>query len=297
MNVLSFFPLFVTPLLDGLSWGVMLVLIAMGLTLIFGFLEVVNFAHGGFYMLGGYMVFAVISAGYGFFAGVAGAIVIVAILGILTERLLLRRSYDFGPITQLLIMVGLALAIEGAVIYIWGEQAKGVAIPNMLSGSVLVFGSTYPIYRLALVAIGSVLIIGVWLFLERSRIGLVIRASLTDKEMARAFGNDIPTIYTYVFASGVVIAAFAGALMTPIRGIGPGTGASILLQAFIVVVVGGLGSYRGSVVAGLGLGMIDVLVARYISFRLSGITIIAVLLVVLLLQPRGLFGVKGVMEE
>jgi branched-subunit amino acid ABC-type transport system permease component len=167
----------------------------------------------------------------------------------------------------------------------------------LLSGSVNLFGTTYPIYRLVIMAIGIVVIVGVWAFLERSRIGLVIRASLTDKEMARAFGSNVPAIYTFVFASGVGIAALAGALMTPIRGIGPGTGASILLQAFIVVVVGGLGSYRGSVVAGLSLGMIDILVARYISFRLSGITVIAVLLVVLLVQPRGLFGVKGVMEE
>lgn len=275
----------------------MLVLIAMGLTLIFGFLEVVNFAHGGYYMIGGYIVFATVKAGYGFFTGVVGAIVIVALLGVITERLLLKPSYDFGPITQLLIMVGVALVIEGVVIFVWGEQAKGVATPAALSGSVNILGSTYPIYRLFLVAVGIVVIATVWLFLGRSRFGLVIRASLTDKEMARAFGNDIPTIYMLVFAGGVAIAALAGALMTPIRGIGPGTGATILLQAFIVVVVGGLGSFRGSVVAGLGLGMLDMLVARYIAFKLSGITIIFVLLVVLIVRPRGLFGVKGVMEE
>jgi branched-subunit amino acid ABC-type transport system permease component len=290
-------PLFVTPLLDGLSWGVMLVLIAMGLTLIFGFLEVVNFAHGGYYMLGGYVVFASVDAGYGFLPGVIGAIVVVAILGILTEKILLKPSYDFGPITQLLIMVGAALVIEGSVILIWGEQGKGVQTPELFAGSVNVLGSAYPLYRLVLIAVGLVVIAAVWLFLERSKIGLVIRASLTDKEMARAFGNNIPRIYTFVFASGVAIAAFAGALMTPLRGVGPATGASILLTAFIVVVVGGLGSYRGSVVAGLSLGMIDMLVARYVSFRLSGITIIGVLVVVLILKPRGLFGVEGVMEE
>lgn len=297
MTVAPIDPLFVTPLLDGLSWGVMLVLIAMGLTLIFGFLEVVNFAHGGYYMLGGYMVFASVDAGYGFLPGVIGAIVVVAVLGILTEKILLKPSYDFGPITQLLIMVGAALVIEGGVILIWGEQGKGVQTPELFAGSVNVLGSAYPLYRLVLIAVGLVVIAAVWLFLERSRIGLVIRASLTDKEMARAFGNNIPRIYTFVFASGVAIAAFAGALMTPLRGVGPATGASILLTAFIVVVVGGLGSYRGSVVAGLSLGMIDMLVARYVSFRLSGITIIGVLVVVLILKPRGLFGVEGVMEE
>lgn len=294
---MSSLPLFVTPLLDGLSWAVMLILIATGLTLIFGFLEVVNFAHGAYYMLGGYFVFAIVDAGFGFYVGVVGALVAIGLLGVLTERLLLKPSYDFGPITQLLIMVGLALVIEGAVIYVWGEQAKGVSAPALLNGSVNLLGITYPLYRLFLVALGIIVIGAVWLFLERSRYGLVIRASLTDKEMARAFGNDIPTIYTLVFAGGVVIAALAGALMTPIRGIGPSTGATILLQAFIVVVVGGLGSFRGSVAAGLGLGVLDILVARYISFRLSGITLIAVLLIVLLIRPRGLFGVKGVLEE
>jgi branched-subunit amino acid ABC-type transport system permease component len=290
-------PLIITPLLDGLSWRVMLVLISMGLTLIFGFLEVVNFAHGGYYMLGGYMAFVSVNAGFGFVPGVLGAIVVITLLGVLTERLVLKPSYDFGPITQLLIMVGVALIIEGAVVLIWGEQSKGVSIPDLLSGSVSFLGVTYPIYRLTIMTIGAIVIVAVWLFLQRSRVGLVIRASLTDKEMARSFGNDIPTIYTLVFAGGVATAALAGALMTPIRGIGPGTGATILLQAFIVVVVGGLGSYRGSVIAGLGLGMLDILVVRYVSFRLGGITIIAALLVVLLIKPRGLFGVQGVMQE
>lgn len=290
-------PLFVTPLLDGLSWAVMLILIATGLTLIFGFLEVVNFAHGAYYMLGGYVVFATVDAGFGFFTGVVAAIIAIGLVGVVNERLLLKPSYDFGPITQLLIMVGVALVIEGVVIFVWGEQAKGVATPEALSGSVNLLGTTYPLYRLFLVVVGILVITSVWIFLKRSRYGLVIRASLTDKEMARAFGNDIPTIYTFVFGGGVMIAALAGALMTPIRGIGPETGATVLLQAFIVVVVGGLGSFRGSVVAGLGLGMLDILVARYISFRLSGITIIAVLLVVLIIKPRGLFGVQGVMEE
>lgn len=275
----------------------MLILIATGLTLIFGFLEVVNFAHGAYYMLGGYVVFATVDAGFGFFSGVVAALVAIGLLGVLNERLLLKPSYDFGPITQLLIMVGVALVIEGAVIFVWGEQAKGVATPAVFSGSVNLLGITYPSYRLFLVVIGVLVITAVWGFLEFSRYGLVIRASLTDKEMARAFGNDIPTIYTLVFAGGVMVAALAGALMTPIRGIGPETGATILLQAFIVVVVGGLGSFRGSVAAGLGLGMLDILVARYVSFRLSGLTIIAVLLIVLLVKPRGLFGVKGVMEE
>jgi branched-subunit amino acid ABC-type transport system permease component len=288
---------FLTPLLDGLSWGIMLVLIAVGLTLIFGFLEVVNFAHGAFYMLGGYLVFSTVNTVGNFWLGLVVAVVIVGLLGALTEITLLRTTYDLSPITQLLILIGFGLIIEGGVILVWGNRGKSVSTPNLLADSVQFMGITYPQYRIFQLIVGSVIIALLWIFLPRSSIGLAIRASLVDTTMARSLGYDIPQIYTLVFASGVAIAALAGGLMTPIRGIDPGTGATILLQAFIVVVVGGLGSFRGTVVAGLFIGITDVLVARYISFQLSGLTVIFILLVVLVVRPRGLFGEEGVMES
>lgn len=290
-------PLFLTPLMDGISWGLMLVLISIGLTLIFGFLEVVNFAHGAYYMLGGYVLFTLVNAGQSFYLGLLAAFLVVGILGAITEMGLLRPSYDFGPIPQMLIMVGVVLVIDGLVVMVWGNQAKGVDAPAAFDGSIHILGSTYPMYRLSVAVLALVIILAVWLYLQRSKIGLVIRASLTDKEMAYSLGNDIPRIYTLVFATGVALAALGGALMTPIRGIGPGTGGTIILQAFIVVVVGGLGSFRGTVVAGISIAMLDVLMARYVSPQLSGLTMIGVLLIVLVFKPRGLYGEVGVMEE
>lgn len=288
---------FVTPLLDGLSWGVMLVLIAVGLTLIFGFLEVVNFAHGAFYMLGAYLVFTTVDAVGNFWLGLVVAIVAVGLLGGITEMVLLRTTYDLSPITQLLILIGFGLVIEGSVILIWGDRGKSVSTPNLFADSVQFMGITYPEYRIFQLVFGTLIVGLLWVFLQRSTIGLAIRASLVDKTMARSLGYDIPRIYTIVFAGGVAIAALAGGLMVPIRGIHPGTGATVLLQAFIVVVVGGLGSFRGTVVAGLFIGVTDVLVARYISFQLSGVTVIFILLIILVIRPRGLFGEEGVMES
>lgn len=288
---------FVTPLLDGLSWGVMLVLIAVGLTLIFGFLEVVNFAHGAFYMLGAYLVFTTVDAVGSFWLGLVVTIVAVGLLGGITEMVLLRTTYDLSPITQLLILIGFGLVIEGSVILIWGDRGKSVSTPNLFADSVQFMGITYPEYRIFQLVFGTLIVGLLWVFLQRSTIGLAIRASLVDKTMARSLGYDIPRIYTIVFAGGVAIAALAGGLMVPIRGIHPGTGATVLLQAFIVVVVGGLGSFRGTVVAGLFIGVTDVLVARYISFQLSGVTVIFILLIILVIRPRGLFGEEGVMES
>jgi branched-subunit amino acid ABC-type transport system permease component len=275
----------------------MLVLISVGLTLIFGFLEVVNFAHGAFYMLGAYVVFSTVEAVGNFWAGLLVGLVVIGVIGALTEMTLLRQTYDLTPITQLLIMVGLALIIEGGVILVWGDRGKSIDTPALLADSVQFMGITYPTYRLFQLVIGAVIVVGLWVFLQRSSVGLAIRASLVDKTMARSLGYDIPRIYTLVFAGGVATAALAGGLMAPVRGIDPGTGSTVLLQAFIVVVVGGLGSFRGTIAAGLLVGITDVLVARYISFQLGGITVIFILLIVLVVRPRGLFGEKGVMES
>jgi len=289
-------PVIVSAVLDGLNWAVMLILISVGLSLIFGFLEVINFAHGAFYMLGGYILYATVQMMESFWIGLLTAIVAIAVLGAITEFVLLRPSYDLGPITQVLIMIGLAFIVQGMVIIIWGERAKSVNRPSMLSGPIEALGVAYPKYRAFQIVLGVILIGAIWAFLRYTNIGLVIRASLSDKTMAYALGNDIPRIYTLVFAGGVATAALAGALMTPIRSVDPLTGGTILLQAFIVVVVGGLGSFRGTILAGLLIGMTDTLVARFVSFKFSGLVGVAILLVVLVIRPRGFFGEKGVME-
>lgn len=289
-------PLVVSALLHGLNWAVMLILISVGLSLIFGFLEVVNFAHGAFYMLGGYILYATVQMTQSFWVGILVGIVAIAVLGAATELVLLRPSYDLGPITQVLVLIGLTLVVQGVVIIAWGDRAKSVNRPSMFSGPFQAFGVSYPKYRAFQIVLGVAIVVAIWLFLRYTDVGLVIRASLSDKTMAYALGNDIPRIYTLVFAGGVATAALAGALMTPIRGVNPLTGATILLPAFIVVVVGGLGSFRGTIVAGLLIGMTDTLVSRFVSFKFSGLVGIAILLIILVIRPRGLFGEKGVME-
>jgi len=281
-------------LVNGLTIGVLLSVTAIGLTLIFGYLQIVNFAHGAYYMLGGYTLFTTVDVTGSFWLGIVAAPVVVGILGVLTERFLLRPTYDVDPITQMLIMVGVAFLIEGTVLIIWGEQSKGVDVPSIFAEQVALFGATTPVYRLFLLVAGGLLIGAVWGFLRFTRVGLVVRASLVDKQMVRALGVDINTIYMGVFAGGVALAGLAGALTTPIRGVSPVTGGSVLLDTFIIVVIGGLGSFRGSVVAGIGIGILSVLITRNVSTRLSGLVTFLVLIAVLVVRPRGLFGQEGV---
>jgi branched-subunit amino acid ABC-type transport system permease component len=283
-----------TPVLDGLTWGIMLVMLSIGLTLIFGFLGVLNFAHGAFYMLGGYLLVTGVDAANSFWIGLVAAFVVVGLLAAVVERLTLQPLYDQDPITQVVITFGIALLVQGGSIIAWGARSTNVAIPAVLGGSVEILGVTYPLYRLFIAGVGIVFVAAVGAVLRYTTLGLVIRASLTDKDMARSLGFNIPRIYTLVFAGGVAIAGLAGALMTPLRGISPTTANTAILQAFIVVVIGGLGSYRGSILAGLGIGLADILIARYVSFRLSGITIFVLLVVVLVVRPKGLLGDKSV---
>lgn len=280
--------------LNGMTLGVILALSAIGLTLIFGYLSIVNFAHGAYYMIGGYAFFSVMSSVGNFWLALVAAPLVVGVLGVLTERLLLRPTYHLEPITQMLIMVGVALGIEGGVLIIWGEHSRGVNIPSALAGQTGLLGVETTTYRLFVLVVGIAAIVAVWAFLRFTRVGLVIRASLDDKEMVRALGTDINRIYMLVFAGGVALAALAGALLTPIRGVSPLTGSTVLLDAFIIVVIGGLGSFRGSVVAGVGVGLLSVLITRNVSTRLSGLVIFFVLIVILVVRPRGLFGQEGV---
>jgi branched-subunit amino acid ABC-type transport system permease component len=287
-----------TIILDALIWSVMLIVMALGLTIIFGFMEVVNFAHGAFYMAGGYVVYAATSIlGLNFFVGVGLAIVVVGFLGLLTEVALLRPSYDSGPITQVLILIGLSFVFEAAALELFEGDLLGINPPEALAGSMDILGFNYPIYRFAVFVFGVVLILLTWIWFKYSSVGLVVRMSLTDRTMAQALGNDIPRIYTGVFVGGVALAGLAGALLVPMRGISPQSGTNVLLTIFIVVVVGGLGSFRGTVLAGLLIGSIDILVARYIAFRMSGLTVLIILVLVLTIRPRGLFGEAGVFEE
>lgn len=290
----SLSPLILSTVLDGLYLGVMLTLAAIGLTLIFGFLGVMNFAHGAFFMLGGYVLWSVAEATGNFWIALLVAPVAVGGVAAVFEVTLLRPTYQLDPIIQLLVTIGVATIIEAGVLVIWGEQTLAINKPALLDGRVTLPGGAYPSYLLFLIVVGTVLILATWAFLRYTRTGLVVRASLSDKEMVRAHGARIDLLYSLVFVGAIALTAISGALMTPQRGVGPLTGVSILLDTFIIVVIGGLGSFRGTVVAGLAVGLIDVFAATYISFRLSGMIIFGILIVVLTVRPRGLFGQQGV---
>lgn len=272
----------------------MLILAAVGLSLVFGYMNLINFAHGAFYMLGGYALFYVVQATGNFWLALLLAPIIVAVISLLLEVVIFRRTYDRDLVTQVLVTLGLTLIIEGALLFQFGSRTKGVTIPDELSGSVDLFGITYPMYDFVLIFVGALFIGLIWLFLERTMVGLVIRSSLSDRTMTQALGYDIYGYYTWFLAGAIGVTALAGALLTPLRGIGPGTGPAILLDTFIVVVVGGIGSYRGTVAAGVLVAASNVLVARHISVRLSGLTGFVLLVIVLTWRPRGLFGKQGV---
>jgi branched-chain amino acid transport system permease protein len=289
-------PLQVITTIDALSWGIMLVLISVGLTLVFGFLNVVNFAHGAFYMLGGYLVFATTSTIGNFWIAIIIATFAVALLAMVVERVLLQPSYEAGAITQVLITIGVSFIIESIIVIVWGSGSITMDSPELFAFTVDIFGSKYPAYRLAQMVFGSILIGLIWSFIRFTETGLIIRASLTDKEMAQAFGSNISRLYAIVFGLGAGTAALAAGLLMPIRGVSPGTSTSVLLLAFVVIIVGGLGSFRGTVIAGISLGMFDIFATQYISPRLSGLTIFAVLVIVLAIRPEGLFGEEGVFE-
>lgn len=287
-------PLYLSPLLNGLSWASVLIIITIGLTLIFGFMEVLNFAHGAFYVAGAYVMLTVVDLTGSFFLAVLAAVAAGFVLGALTEVVILRPTYDSGPITQVIILLGLTLVIEAVIILIWGPNNKTLGVPELLSGQIGALGVEYSLYRTFLIVVGAAVVVATWLFLNYSRVGLVVKASLTDKTMARALGNDIPKIYTAVFGGGIALTAMGGALITPIFGIGPLDGLEILLWAFVVVVVGGLGSFRGTVLAAIIIGITDTMVANTISFSLSGITMFLILVLVLIVRPHGLYGEEGI---
>lgn len=288
-------PIFRT-LLNGISWGVMLILIAVGFTIVFGFLGVVNFAHGAFYMAGGYVLFATVDYTGSFALGLVAAIAVVGMGGGLTELSVLRPTYDIDPIIQVIFTLGITLIIEGILLLVYGGAGKNVNSPTIMSGSISLGGFSYPKYRFLVMLLGIALIAGIWLILRYSQIGLAIRASLTDKEMVNALGYNIPRLYTFVFAIAMGFTGFVGALMTPMNGVDPATGGSILITAVIVVVIGGLGSFRGSIVAGLMIGIVEMFVARFAALRWAPVMSVVLLLVVLLIKPNGLFGEEGVLE-
>jgi branched-chain amino acid transport system permease protein len=279
----------------GLVLGMIYVLLAIGLSLIFGLMTVVNFAHGALYMLGAY--FGVFLLGYtkSFWVALIVAPLMVGGLGLLIERFLIRRLYGRSPDDPLLLTFGLSLILVEGVKVLWGKIGLTLDPPDALAGAVDLGFMTFPAYRLFLIVVTIAVLIALYLFLGRTNIGLIIRAGSRDPLMVRALGIDLGRVWLVVFGIGTALAGLAGILAGPMRGAYAEMGVAMVIESFVVIVVGGMGSLLGAVVAGLLMGQVVGLTTLFVP-KLAEIMVFMVMALVLLIRPSGLFGEAGLLE-
>ncbi len=281
-------------LLHGLVFGAALGLLALGLTVIFGLLGVMNFAHGELYMLGAYAGIAVIGVVHSFWVALIAAPILVGIVAALTEMTTLRPLYRREPLYGLILTFGLALVFREGARQIWGGDMRRVLPP--FTGSTPLLGMTYPNYRLFLLVASSVILLGIWLFFTRTRAGIVVRAAVQDAEMLDGLGVDVRRVFTLTFAASGALAALAGLLLAPVFTVYPQMGVEMILLAFIVVILGGMGSLGGSVAAAFVIGIAQSLFSLWMNPQRVAIAIFGIMIVVLIVRPRGFFGREGVLE-
>jgi branched-chain amino acid transport system permease protein len=279
--------------MGGLTAAMFLFLIASGLSLVFGVMRVLNFAHGSFYMLGAYIAWQVVQwlqpSPAGFWAAVLAAALGVALLGAIVERLLFRFLYDREELYQLLFTYALVLILGDAAKFLWGTQQLSVSRPPVLGGGFELFGTIVPAYNLFILLVGPAIALAVWLMLTRTTPGRMLRAAALDREMLGALGANVSWLYTGMFALASFLAGLSGALVTPIQSIVPGMDVEIIVQAFIVVVIGGLGSFWGTFLG-------SVIYGQVLSFGIlifpgfSLFSVFALMAVILILRPWGLLG-------
>jgi branched-chain amino acid transport system permease protein len=279
----------------GLVLGGILVLLAIGLSLIFGLMTVVNFAHGSLYMLGAYFGFFLLGLTGSFWVALALAPLMVGGFGLLVERFMIRRLYGRGPDDPLLLTFGLSLVLVEAVKLVWGKIGLTLDPPSVFAGAVDLGFMYFPVYRLFVIVVTAVVLLGLWAFLEKTNIGLIVRAGSRDPLMVRALGVDLGRIWLLVFGIGTAMAGLAGILAGPLRGVYAEMGVEIIIESFVVVVVGGMGSLLGAIVAGLLIGEVVSLTTYFVP-KLAEIVVFVVMAVVLLVRPSGLFGEPGLAE-
>jgi branched-subunit amino acid ABC-type transport system permease component len=281
-------------LLHGLVFGAALGLLALGLTVIFGLLGVMNFAHGELFMLGAYAGMGVIAATGSFWVALLAAPLIVGVVGAITEVATLRPIYAREPLYGLILTFGLALVFREGVRQIWGGDMRRILPP--FPGSTPILGMTYPNYRLFLLAMSAVVLLAIWLFFTRTRAGIIVRAAVQDSEMLDGLGVNVRRVFTLTFAASGALAALAGLLLAPVFTVYPQMGVEMILLAFIVVILGGMGSLGGSVVAAFIIGIAQSLFSLWMNPQRVAIAIFGIMIVVLIVRPRGLFGREGVLE-
>jgi branched-chain amino acid transport system permease protein len=275
--------------LNGVQYGLLLFLVASGLTLVFGVMGIINLAHGSFYMIGAYMAFTLSSLTGSLFLAVVLGTALSAVLGILLEWAFFARLYQRDHLEQVLLTYGLILVFEELRSLVAGNDVHGVAMPRALAGSIsLTSVLSYPVYRLFISAVCLVLAGGLYLLIHRSRVGMMIRAGASNREMVQSLGIDIQLVYRVVFGVGVALAAFAGMIAAPVSSVYPGMGTQVLIICFVVVVIGGIGSVWGALAAALIVGLVDTF-GRVLLPNAAGVTVYVLMAVVLLWRPEGLF--------
>lgn len=303
--------LFIEQILNGLQLGVMLFLMAAGLTLIFGVMGLINLAHGSLYMVGAFACAAVAAATGSFWLGLAASLAAAAAAGAIMEVLVIRRLYDRDHLDQVLATFALILVFSEATRWLFGSFPLYLDIPPLLQGTVpLPGGSRYQLYRLAIIGVGVAVAIGMYLLITKTRLGMRIRAGQSDRDMIGALGVDIRLLYTVVFAFGAALAGFAGALVGALQSVQVGMGEPVLILAFVVIVIGGIGSIKGALVGAILVGVTDTLgrfllpqlfglmmppsQAGLVGGALASMLIYIVMAVILAVRPQGLFpAMKG----
>jgi branched-chain amino acid transport system permease protein len=286
MNTLAFF---LNQSVNALSQAALLFFLGVGLTLIFGIMRIVNFAHGALYMLGAFIGYSLAHATGTYWVALALAPVLVGVIGTAFELVILRRLYRRDAHAFLMVTFGLALVVTEAVRLIWGPDALQVPPPKLLSGVVLLLGEPFPVYRLFLAASGVVVALAIWQLLERTRLGLVIRATSQNAEMVHALGIDVNLVRSGVFGIGCGLAALGGVLAAPLVTASHGMAATVIIDAFVIVIIGGMGSFVGSLIGALLIAFVQVFGNYYLpDFALAFMYLM--MLLVLVVRPGGLLG-------
>jgi branched-chain amino acid transport system permease protein len=275
--------------IHGLAYGMVLFLVASGLTLIFGMMDILNLAHAAFFMLAAYFCYQFLSMTGNFWAALLLAPVATAFFGILLERFLLRRIHAFGLMNQLTLTVGVSLVILAGVKIFWGTESLPVKIPPILSGLVKIGGLDYPVYRLFIIGLSLVVLAIMALLLYKTRIGKIVRAAVSDADMVNALGINIPLVFTFVFGVGIWLAGIAGVVIAPILTVFPGLADQMGMDAFVVVITGGFGSLTGAFIVSLIFGLLSSYGVQFVS-SLAPVLMFAFMAIILAIRPMGLFG-------
>ena len=282
--------IFLIQVLNGVQYGLLLFLVASGLTLIFGIMGIINLAHGSFYMLGAYLAFSLTGTLGNFWLALVAGILLSLVFGMILEWLVMRFLYRRDHLYQVLLTYGLILVFEELRSLLWGDDVHGVPVPAALDFSIpLTDTLSYQVYRLAMSAICLAIGFGMYWLIQRTRLGMMIRAGSVNRDMVQSLGINIGLLYRLVFALGVALAALAGMLAAPVSSVFPGMGNQVLIISFVVVVIGGIGSVKGALVAALAIGLADTF-GKVLAPQIAGMVVYLLMAAVLLWRPQGIFG-------